>query len=67
MHHLLREPQVARRGAMRPLMCLRRLLGPDEGVPNLPRSCADVDARAGGVMSSSKTREHLVAESFILD
>ena len=45
MHHLLREPQVARRGTMRPLVRLRRLLGPDEGVPGLPRSYADVDAR----------------------
>ena len=58
MHCLLREPQVARRGAMRSPVRLRRLLGQDEGVPSMPRSRADVDAGTCGVMSANVKALH---------
>ena len=45
MHHLLRQPQESPRGAVRPSDRLRRVLGPIERVPRLPRASADVDPR----------------------
>ena len=64
MHCVLREPQVARRSAMRPLVRssefrvyssllvrLRRLLGPD--AQSAARPCADVDACTCGVTTSN--------------
>ena len=57
VHHLLHQPQVSHRGAVRPSVRVRRLLGPDARVPRLPRSCADVDAGTGGVRRSSGGQE----------